>query len=253
MPRIRSLRDLRLVLVLATLAFASPARAALLPFQATLDIAFGGFFFVTLPGAGVATVNGDGTGGALTQLGLPAGVFTIATGFPGTFPLGGIDITAANGAGSVGPLATNAGGGAMPVQGVARLCLLAPCSVASFVLSLPLSGVGAGGVATVTGPFSVTLEGAPWTKGRITVSRPASVSIVSGFARGPNGLAGSTAQPGGVVSLVTPIRIATTLPGFEDLDSWAQLHIELVPEPATLVLVAVGLAAIAGAARRRRG
>jgi hypothetical protein len=79
-------------------AFATPVHASPLPFRATLDIAFGGFAFVTIEGTGVAEVGA--TGASLTQLSLPADVFSITTEFPGTFPLGGLAITAQNGAGA---------------------------------------------------------------------------------------------------------------------------------------------------------
>jgi hypothetical protein len=44
---------------------------------------------------------------------------------------------------------------------------------------------------------------------------------------------------------VTPVRITTTLPGFEDLDSFAELRIEFVPEPSTLLLLGGGLIGLA--------
>lgn len=238
------MRNFCLIAAIAAV-FATPAQASPLPFRATIEIAFGGFAFVTIEGTGVAEIGA--TGASLTQLSLPAGVFSIETEFPGTFPLGGLAITAQNGAGAFSDLTANSGGGAMPMVGVARLCLLAGCDAATFVLDLPLSGVGAGGVATVTGPFAVTLEGAAWTKGVVTIERPGATTLVGGYAYGPAAQPGSTAQPGGVLGLVTPIRIATTLPGYEDLDSFALLHIEFIPEPSTLLLLGAGLVGLARA------
>jgi hypothetical protein len=228
---------------------AAPAPAALLPFRGELVVAFaGGFPAIAVAGAGIAEVN-DG-GGALTVLALPGGVFATSATFPGTFPIGGIVVTGANGAGAFA-LTPSGGGGAMPLRGNARLCLLASCGAATIALDLPLSVVGAGGVTQVTGAIDVTLTGALWTKGPITVMRPGATTFLGGFARGPLGLEGSTAQPGGMLVLVTPIRIATNLPGFEDLDSWAELHLEFVPEPSTLVLLGAGFAGLAAAAGRR--
>jgi hypothetical protein len=230
---------------------AGPARGAPIPFRGELIVAFAGFTFVSVAGAGIAEVNGDGTGGALTALALPEGVFAATTEFPGTFPLGGIRVTASNGAGLFA-LTPSGGGGAMPLRGVARLCLLATCSAATIALDLPLSVVGAGGLAQVTGPIDVTITGAQWTKGGATVMRPGATTILGGSARGPLGQAGSTAQPGGRLVLVTPIRVSSSLPGYEDLDSWAELHLEFVPEPSTLALLGSGFAALAAGARRRR-
>lgn len=238
------MRNFCLIAAIAA-AFSAPAHASPLPFRATIDIAFGGFAFVTIEGAGIAEVGP--TGASLTQLSLPAGVFSITTEFPGTFPLGDLAITAQNGAGAFPEFTASGGGGAMPMLGVARLCLLAGCDTATFVLDLPLSGVGAGGVATVTGPFAVTLEGAAWTKGAVVIQRPGATTFASGYAYGPALQPGSTAQPGGVLGLVTPIRIATTLPGYEDLDSYALLQIEFIPEPSTLLLLGAGLVGLARA------
>lgn len=240
------------LVVLFVVAIAAPARAALLPFRGEIDIAFGGsLLFVTVAGTGIAEVNGAGSGGPLTQLALPAGVFATSTEFPGAPPLGGLLVAAHNGAGTFANLTAHGGGGTMPILGLARLCLLAGCDTATVALDLPLSVVGAGGIAQVAGPFSVTLEGAPWTKGSVTISRPGAQTVVGGFAHGPLLMSGSTAQLGGVIALVTPVRIASTLPGFADLDSWAFLQIEFVPEPSTGLLLGAGLLAIARAARRR--
>jgi hypothetical protein len=68
---------------------------------------------------------------------------------------------------------------------------------------------------------------------------------------GPAGLPGSTAQAGGVLSLVTPIRIHTGLPGFADIPAFGYLQIEFVPEPSVALLLGAGLAALAAGRRRR--
>jgi hypothetical protein len=115
---------------------------------------------------------------------------------------------------------------------------------------VPLGVVGVGGTTKIGGPVPITLEGAPWTQGTFTITFPGAVSIIGGSAQGPLGLAGSTAQPGGVLLLVTPARIRTGLPGFADLPAFGIMEIEFVPEPRAAVLLAAGLVALA--ARRRR-
>jgi hypothetical protein len=47
-------------------AIAAPARASLLPFHATIDIAFGGFAFVTVAGDGVAAGGAPWAKGVVT-------------------------------------------------------------------------------------------------------------------------------------------------------------------------------------------
>lgn len=239
-----------LALALGVLGAAEPARGISLPFRGELFVDFGFLgTFVVVEGAGVAEVGTPGLGGPVTALALPAGVFATRADFPGTGAIGGLRVAGSNGPGSFTPL----GGGAMPLQGSARICFFAGCDTATLSLELPLSPVGAGGTAAVTGPVSVTLRGAPWTLGTITVSRPGAVTIVSGAAAGPASLPGSTAQPGGVLEWVTPIFIETTLTGLEDLDTYAVLRIAFVPEPTSLVLLGAGIAALAGCASRRRG
>src|SRR5262245_35706828 len=130
---------------LLLMAGAAPAAAATLPFQGRLDAVLGGFpFVVSVEGQGVATVNGNGTGGALTALALPAGAFR-ATGlnFPGTTVLGAIEqirVTAANGPGEF-DLTPDGGGGVMGLPGVVRLCLLMTCNTSTLTLQLPLDPI----------------------------------------------------------------------------------------------------------------
>jgi hypothetical protein len=86
-----------------------------------------------------------------------------------------------------------------------------------------------------------TLSGQPWTTGAVFVPG-------QGFFSGT-----STANR---LSLVTPVLISTSgLPGdLALLPGLGRLQLEFVepiPEPHTLLLTAGGLAALAGAARRR--
>jgi hypothetical protein len=249
------LRVLLLASALAWLSPAGPAAAGTLAFRGDVSFFFGPNLVIGfVSGSGVAQVNGASplAGGAITQLSLPAGAFATSTEFPGAPPIGGIQIVAQNGAGSFTALTLAGGGGPMPVLGNARLCLIAPCATASLFVDLPLSVIGAGGTATAAGTFfDITLVGAPWTKATFTVSTPGAVTIVGGFGRGPLFNPGTTAQPGGVLTLATPVLIRTTLQGFEELPSYAILYLEFVPEPGALLAVAPAVAGLVALGRRR--
>jgi hypothetical protein len=139
----------------------------------------------------------------------------------------------------------------MPLLGAAQLCFNVSCSAAGLFLTLPLDVVGAGGMTSRTGFFSVELEGALWTKGNVTITWPGAVTLLSGYASGPAGLPGSEAQAGGRIGLVTPVAVRTNLPGFEEIPAFGVLDIRLVPEPRASLLIGLGLGAFALGRRRR--
>jgi hypothetical protein len=244
---------MRIVPFVVSLLLAAPVAATPLPFQGEVGIVLPTIgVIVSVSGNGLADVRTNASG-LLTALDLPAGVFATSATFPGSVALRELHVAASNGAGAFAGLTAHGGGGTMPVQGIARLCLLAPCSIATLYRDLALSPVGAGGTAMVTGAITITLDGARWTKGGFTITAPGLVSEVEGFAAGPGGLTGSTAQPGGVLSLVTPIHIHTSLPGLRELPGFALLSLTFVPEPGTLALLGAGLVATAiGAHRAQR-
>lgn len=88
------------------LAAPEAARSASLAFRGELTFAFPSLLvFATVEGTGTAQVNGAGTGGPLTPLVLPAGVFATTADFPGAGLVGGVRVAAQNGAGAFAGLA----------------------------------------------------------------------------------------------------------------------------------------------------
>jgi hypothetical protein len=229
---------------------ATGAEAGVIGWTGELAIRVGTLDAIPVNGAGVATVNGSSAGAHLNSLVLPASAFATANLVvpqtdPSAFPIAGFQATASNGAGSFsgGALA-----GVMPILGVAKVCLFGSCPVASANLSVPLSVVGAGGVATVDGVVDVTVIGAPWTVG----TAYAGTLSAMGFAHGPASGTSSTAQISGTVRLVTPIFISTNIAASAVIPAFGFLTLHFVPEPGTLLLLSGGIAALVGVGRRRR-
>jgi len=76
--------------------------------------------------------------------------------------------------------------------------------------------------------------------------------LPGGFAHGPASLTSSTAQPSGVVQLVTVSKVYTSLKAaVPELPMIAILNLHFVPEPSTALLLATGFAGLAAVGRRR--
>jgi hypothetical protein len=241
---------IRLAAVTTILAFglASPAFAVSLPFTGSLSIEIGSFPpFGSVPGSGTAQVNGSGAGGHLTSLALDAGVFQaehleIAFYVPTVFPIAGIGLTFDNGAGSFAGSGGAGFGGVMPLLGVMKICLHAMCGSAAANLSVPLS-IGVSATRFGTGAVNLTVVGAPWTTGTAVVGTATRMGGVAPLS--------DTGAASGSVTLVTPVFISTNIGASSVIPSFGAMTLHFVPEPATLALIAAGIAGLAAYGRRQ--
>jgi hypothetical protein len=178
---------------------------------------------------------------------------------------------------SGGAASTGPGGGVLPQGGIMKICLLTTaCTVyLPIILTQPttvngvpggdVKGVGVGGLITA-GRYSgirFSLQAAPWTIKTATVLdqiTPAggppqimSTWVAKGWAHAPVSTTSSTAQPSGVIQLVTPNQVVTNLPSgsSEKIGSFVILVIHFIPEPGLLVLLGSGVAGLAMLGRRR--
>jgi len=127
-----------------------------------------------------------------------------------------------------------------------------------------VKGVGIGGLITVGGdsPIRISIEAAPWTVKTATAvdqtdnqTGTAAFHNVTamGFAHGPASATTSTAQPSGVLQIVTPSQIRTNLSLGSNvkLAVITQLLVRFIPEPGMLLLIGSGVVGLAVLGRNR--
>jgi hypothetical protein len=179
---------------------------------------------------------------------------------------------------SGGAASTSTGNvGILPVGGLAKMCFFSTACTQymPMVLNQPttvngvpgtgMKGVGVGGVifAGGYGGMKISLRAAPWTIKTATVldqitptggpPRIMTTWVAKGWAHAPVSTTTSTAQPGGMVQLVTPNQIVTNIPiGSRDkMGSFVILVIRFIPEPGLLLLLCSGVVGLVLLGRKR--
>jgi hypothetical protein len=165
----------------------------------------------------------------------------------------------------------------IPQGGIVKICLLSTACTQflPMILNQPTTvngvpgtgtkGVGVGGLITAGGygGIRISLQAAPWYIKTVTVldqitppggpPRIMSTWVAKGWAHAPVSTTTSTAQPSGVIQLVTPSQVVTNLPlGSSDkMGSFVVMIIHFIPEPGLLLLLGSGVAGLAFLGRRK--
>jgi hypothetical protein len=263
-------------------AFVGTAQAKLIGYHGTLDLALGALEPVratTGLGLGII-VNSSAGGGHLNtfQNLFPGEIATIGVAEgggarviltdPDLSPLVSLQATFGLGTGVIGQI--SGGGGPLvpnqiPVPGQFKLCILFQSENCPSFIPVELTvngtrGVGIGGLVTINGfgkaGIKISAINAPWTiNTAVIASIPTDNGFAFtttsrfGFAHGPASGTSSTAQQSGVVQLVTPVRVISTIAGTTAL--FGVLRIHFIPEPGTFLLFGSGVVAMGIAGRRR--
>lgn len=245
----RPLTRLPVFAALALLGSPGTAQGVALPVEATVMLEIANTPAVTVLSLGLVTVNGSGGAGRIETLAFGAGVANgqsvVPVTDPAAFPITGLQVSVSNAPGTLARTSGGALGGSVALPGFAKVCLFGTtfgCQSPVSNIVVPLAPVGAGGASSSQGPVNISVYGAPWTTGTVSYFP---IATRMGFAAGPTSAPSSTARPGGVLQLVTPIYITTNIAASAVVPAFATLTLRFVPEPATLLLVGGALAGLA--------
>jgi hypothetical protein len=190
-------------------------------------------------------------------------------------------ITAQLGTGTFAPISGGAASttvlikNVLPIRGLSKVCLLSttctnflPLQLTQHTVGSGVKGVGIGGLITIgggTNPIRISIEAAPWTIKTGTsideITTPMTTMGIKkfinatgmGFAHDPSSGTTSTAQPSGVVQLITPMQVVTNLTSGSNskIALFGTLTIHFIPEPGMLLLLGSGVAGLVLLGRHR--
>jgi hypothetical protein len=287
------MRKLVMLSAVAILAFGVVGTASANPlnWEGSLLLELGDLPALGNSGGGVATVNSSA--GAIPSHLQTLQLKASRGGIAGTAMVPITDPTAAgNGIASIrvqatmqtGTFAPISGGAAsntvltdnvLPVNGLAKVCLLStqctnflPLQLTQHTATSMAKGVGIGGLLTIgggTNPIRISIEAAPWTIKTGTsideITTPMTPSGVKkfvnrtamGFAHDPSSTTTNTAQPSGVVQLITPMQVVTNLTSGSNskIALFGYLTVHFIPEPGMLLLLGSGVAGLVLLGRHR--
>jgi hypothetical protein len=248
--RLLCARSARLLGLATATAIAAATAASAAPLSsASLALTFASFPTLVFPGAGGTGTATSSLSASLGGSGVFNGALTSPVPTTAAPPLThyGFVITK-NGVGTLTGTTPGNVGGELSIQGTANVWGICsqPLPACKPLLSVPLNLGTPNTVFSGGGGVSVTAISAAWTAGTAVVTGLTLTNGTTATVMGSNGL-----TPGGqgTLVLVTPIKVLTNIAGA--LPLFGSLTLTYVPEPSTLVLVALGVTALAVAASRR--